>query len=71
MRRRVEEGKTYRIPTKQGTRLLKLHNHDGDLLRMLDLRSNEIVEFSKADFEGKLNDGKIYVSALSRALFCR
>lgn len=65
MHRIIEKNKTYRIVDRKKSKTSLFHVdeiHERFLL-LKDLATKQIKKFDRKDFEKKLDEGKIYVSA--------
>lgn len=68
MERVIEKNRTYRIPKENGETDLYHVLETGRSLKVKDLKTNKIKNIDKQNFQTRLNQGEIYVSAKQHAL---
>ena len=63
MERLIEKNRTYRIPKENGETDLYHVLETGSSLKVKDLKTNKIKNIDKQNFQTRLDQGEIYVSA--------
>lgn len=67
-KRLIEKNRTYRIPSDNGTTLLKVTQIGSGTITLEDLTTGKTKTMDRGSFQADLDAGKIYVSASKEKL---
>lgn len=62
-KRLIEKNRTYRIPSEEGTTLLRVTQIGSETITLEDLATGKTRTMDRGSFQADLDAGKIYVSA--------